>query len=183
MSGTRDHVAVGGHRVFRPRPVDRVAAVLLRLAKRLPAGDAVRAVPAGGSEPGDGDTVIHLVQRCARTGLLDDEHPGSSISEITERTGFPQSHVSASVARLCKASALIATTDPADRRRTLVSPNPEILGNVSQMEWTPVDAVLARAIRGGDLAEVPQAVAALELLARLLTPADPEPAPPRDKSA
>jgi DNA-binding MarR family transcriptional regulator len=111
------------------------------------------------------------------------EHPGSSISEITERTGFPQSHVSASVARLCKASAVIATTDPADRRRTLVSPNPEVLRNVSQMEWTPVDAVLARAIRGGNPGEIPGAVAALELLARLLTPADPQPAPPPEKSA
>ncbi len=111
------------------------------------------------------------------------EHPGSSISEITERTGFPQSHVSASVARLREAGALISTTDPADRRRTLVSPNPEVVRNVPHLEWTPVDAVLARAIQGGDPAEVPEAVAALELLARLLTPGDPVPVPPPARSA
>ena len=36
-----------------------------------------------------------------RSVLVDTfSNPGSSVSEITERTGFPQSHVSASIARL-----------------------------------------------------------------------------------
>jgi hypothetical protein len=82
------------------------------------------------------------------------------------------------VARLRDAGALISTTDPADRRRTLVSPNPEVLRNVSHVEWPAVDAVLARVIRGGDPADVPEAVAALELLARLLTAGDSEPVSP-----
>lgn len=126
----------------------------------------------------------HRIPTSVRSVLVDAyEHPGSSISEITERTGFPQSHVSASVARLRKAGAVICETDPADRRRTLVLPNPEILRNVSQMDWTPVDAVLARAIRGGDPAEVLKAVEALELLSRLLTADDPDPVPPSAGSA
>src|SRR5439155_8206116 len=43
--------------VFGVGAVDGVAAVGLGLAERLPAGDAVAAVPAGGPEPGDGDPV------------------------------------------------------------------------------------------------------------------------------
>jgi hypothetical protein len=98
------------------------------------------------------------------------EHPGSSVSEITTRTGFPQSHVSASVTRLRESGALITSTDPADRRRTLVSPNPEVLRGLPSPSWEPVDAMLARAIGTGDPGQAAEAVAALELLARLLTP-------------
>lgn len=101
------------------------------------------------------------------------EHPGSSVSEITARTGFPQSHVSASVTRLCEAGALVIATDPADRRRTLVSPNPEVRPGLPSLAWEPVDGVLARAIGTGDPSQAAEAVAAVELLARLLTPDDP----------
>lgn len=105
------------------------------------------------------------------------EHPGSSVSEITARTGFPQSHVSASVARLREAGGVITTTDPADRRRTLAAPNPEVRRGLPSLTWEPVDAVVAKAIGSGDPGGAAEAVAALELLARLLTP-DPPPRPP-----
>jgi hypothetical protein len=98
-------------------------------------------------------------------------HPGSSVSEITERTGFPQSHVSASVTRLRELGGLITSVDPADRRRTLVSPNPQISRGLPSLPWAPVDDVLARAIETGGpggRGEVAEAVAALEVLARLL---------------
>src|SRR5690242_1551492 len=49
-------------------------------------------------------------------------NPGSSVGEIAERTGFPQSKVSACVARLREAGAIDAEPDPADRRRLLVRP-------------------------------------------------------------
>jgi DNA-binding MarR family transcriptional regulator len=101
------------------------------------------------------------------------EHPGSSVSEITARTGFPQSHVSASVTRLREAGAVISGSDPADRRRTLVSPNPEVRRGVAALAWEPLEAVLGRAIGTGDPAEVAEATAALELLDRLLTPGTP----------
>jgi DNA-binding MarR family transcriptional regulator len=117
---------------------------------------------------------FHKMPTSVRSVLIDVyEHPGSSVSEITARTGFPQSHVSASVTRLRQAGGLITTTDPADRRRTLVSPNPAIQRRLPSMAWVPVDDVLARAIGTSDQGQVSEAVAALELLARLLTPDAP----------
>lgn len=117
---------------------------------------------------------FHQVPTSVRSVLMDVyEHPGSSVTEITARTGFPQSHVSASVARLRESGALVTTTDPADRRRTLAAPNPEVGRGLSSLAWVPVDAVLARAIGTGDPGQAAEAVAALELLARLLTPAAP----------
>jgi predicted transcriptional regulator len=49
--------------------------------------------------------------------------PGSSISDITERTGFPQSHVSVSVARLRDLGALVtdATAGPEPADATAIS--------------------------------------------------------------
>jgi DNA-binding MarR family transcriptional regulator len=114
-----------------------------------------------------------------RSVLLDIyEHPGSSVSEITARTGFPQSHVSASVARLRQAGGLITTTDPADRRRTLVAPNPDVQRHLPSMPWVPVDQALATAI--GDPEQLTAALAALDLLDRLLSQDTPAtaPAPP-----
>ena len=122
---------------------------------------------------------FHQMPTSVRSVLIDVlEHPGSSITEITARTGFPQSHVSASVVRLRDAGALVAGPDPADRRRTLVRPNPEIRRGLPRVERAPVDPVLAGAIGTGDPGDVADAVAALERLARLLAPqvADEEPA-------
>lgn len=93
------------------------------------------------------------------------EHPGTSVTEITARTGFPQSAVSAAVSRLREAGGVVTVTDPADRRRTLVSPNPEVRRRIPALPWVPVDEVLAQAVGPDGAAE---AVAALELLARLL---------------
>jgi DNA-binding MarR family transcriptional regulator len=117
---------------------------------------------------------FHQIPASVRSVLIDVyEHPGSSVSEITARTGFPQSHVSASVARLRETGGLITTTDPADRRRTLVSPNPEVRRLLSSLPQVPVDTVLARAIGTGDSGQASEAVAALELLAQLLMPDAP----------
>lgn len=49
-------------------------------------------------------------------------HPGTPVKDVAARTGFPQSKVSACVARLREAGAVETHTDPADRRRTLISP-------------------------------------------------------------
>jgi DNA-binding MarR family transcriptional regulator len=117
---------------------------------------------------------FHQMPTSVRSVLVDVyEHPGSSVSEITARTGFPQSHVSASVTRLREAGGVITTTDPADRRRTLVSPNPQIRRGLPSMAWVPVNEVLARAIGTADPGQAAEAAAALELLARLLTPDTP----------
>lgn len=121
---------------------------------------------------------FHQIPASVRSVLIDVyEHPGSSVGEITARTGFPQSHVSASVTRLRESGALVTSTDPADRRRTLVSPDPEVRRRQSSLARVPVDSVLARAIGTGDPGQTAEAVAALELLARLLTAGAPAPLP------
>src|ERR1700684_2416486 len=47
-------------------------------------------------------------------------HPNSSTSDITARTGLPQSYVSESVARLRDQGIVETSADPSDGRRTLV---------------------------------------------------------------
>src|SRR3954452_16774664 len=67
-------------------------------------------------EPGD------LTLTPGEAAVLEDviTHPGSSVSEIAQRTSFVQSHVSASVARLAQRGVLTAGSDPTDGRRTRV---------------------------------------------------------------
>jgi DNA-binding MarR family transcriptional regulator len=96
------------------------------------------------------------------------EHPDSSVSELTTRTGFPQSHVSASVARLRDAGVLATAIDPQDRRRTLVRPSPEIRERAERMAAPQVDGVLTAALDSTDPDQAAEIVARLEDLARLL---------------
>jgi DNA-binding MarR family transcriptional regulator len=114
-------------------------------------------------------------------------HPNSSITEITERTGFPQSLVSTAVARLREMGLLESGPDPRDRRRTLVHTSPALKAVQERLGPVPIDDLLARALAPEDRAELAKVVAALELLSRLLTPEgmsdDPEPPPPRDRNS
>jgi DNA-binding MarR family transcriptional regulator len=107
------------------------------------------------------------------------EHPGSTIGEITRRTGFPQSHVSVSVERFKRAGALVTEADVKDRRRTLVRPTPGVRERAERLA-IPIEPVLAKAFRTSDASALRSAVAALEALAdRLLESRDrgqpPEP--------
>ncbi len=97
------------------------------------------------------------------------EHPDSSIGEITARTGFPQSHVSASVARLRELGALTTWVDPRDRRRTLTRLSPGVRQR-AQRAAVPVDAQLAAALPGGDPDAVRTVIEALETLSAQLGP-------------
>lgn len=97
-------------------------------------------------------------------------HPNSSITEITERTGFPQSLVSAAVAKLREAGFLETGPDPLDRRRTLVRTTPAVNSMAEGLPPMPVDDILARELAPEDQEQMPDALAALDLLARLLTP-------------
>ncbi len=90
----------------------------------------------------------------------------SSVSDISARTGFVQSHVSVSVARLKQRGLVETRTDPADGRRTRV-----------RVTGVTVRAVTARAGRdvndaiGAVVADAEQArrvSALLDELARLL---------------
>jgi DNA-binding MarR family transcriptional regulator len=104
-------------------------------------------------------------------------HPGSSISEITERTGFPQSLVSLSVAKLRELGVVETEPDPADRRRTLVRPTARMTERATQGPGgVSVDAAIAEALDAGDREASQDVQAALELLARVLV-RDPTPDP------
>lgn len=112
------------------------------------------------------------------------EHPGSTIGQIVARTGFPQSHVSAAVARLRDSGLLVTEADPADRRRTLVRPThgrrvdpPRAIGD---------EDLVARVLQdelGAGAAGLDEVLAALDTLTRHLvhterpsndcTPGDP----------
>ena len=70
--GDGHDVALVGDGVLRVGAVDRVAAVLLGLAQRLAAGDAVAAAAAGRPEPGDGHPVSDLPNAGAGAELLHD---------------------------------------------------------------------------------------------------------------
>jgi DNA-binding MarR family transcriptional regulator len=119
---------------------------------------------------------FHALSASARAVLVDVfQHPGSSIKEITERTGHPQSLVSSSVARFRDQDIMVTEPDPADGRRTLVRPAPgkrELGQRIAGA--TTVDTVLAEAL-GAAPEEVAGVVAALEFLARrlaVMAPAD-----------
>jgi len=98
------------------------------------------------------------------------ENPGSSISEITARVNFPQSQVSACVARLRDLGVVETVTDPLDRRRTLVRPTPETLRRADQRPPAAIDAPVAAAIGTEDPKEIARVKEALELLREALRP-------------
>ena len=110
------------------------------------------------------------------------EHPGSTIGQIVERTGFPQSHVSSAVARLRDDGLLVTETDAHDRRRTIVAPSPAAAArrNAAKAALPPIDhalgAALVESLGPEGAAHLPEAIEALETLARLLTPAANTPA-------
>jgi DNA-binding MarR family transcriptional regulator len=100
------------------------------------------------------------------------EHPETTIGQIVERTGFPQSLVSGAVARLRDSGALVTTTDPADRRRTIVSPARRRTRR--RVADRPAHDALAQHLvdlhgpEGRD--RLPEVLEALDVLARNLTP-------------
>jgi DNA-binding MarR family transcriptional regulator len=99
-------------------------------------------------------------------------HPGSAISEITTRTGLPQSYVSESVARLREAGLLETAADSADGRRTLVRVSDTHARTVAKSGSISVDSVLADALNGIDAG---RPLEVLESLAKRLRPAEPGP--------
>ena len=98
------------------------------------------------------------------------EHPDSAIGEIAARTGLPQSQVSGAVSRLREAGSVVTAPDPRDRRRMLVRQAPEVSERVAEVRSTPIDGALAAALGTDDPEEIAEVVAALETLARRLSP-------------
>lgn len=97
-------------------------------------------------------------------------HPDSSIGEITSRTGFPQSHISTSVAQLRNLGVLETSTDPRDGRRTLVRLAPGMHRRATRRASDAVDGALAAALNSPDAAELAEIIVALELLAGRFIP-------------
>jgi DNA-binding MarR family transcriptional regulator len=95
-------------------------------------------------------------------------HPGTPVKDIAARTGFPQSKVSACVARLREAGAVETDTDPTDRRRTLIRPAKTVSSRVTKVRDADVDPVLTAALKDPDhLDEIKDA---LRLVAEHLDP-------------
>jgi DNA-binding MarR family transcriptional regulator len=94
------------------------------------------------------------------------QNPGSSVTEIHARTGFVQSHVSASVARLKERRLVLTLTDPADGRRTLVRVTDAAVAAVMRRADRPVDAAIANAVTTP--AQARRVTTLLDELAKLL---------------
>jgi DNA-binding MarR family transcriptional regulator len=113
---------------------------------------------------------FHDLPTSVRTILTDVfEHQDTSIGEITARTGFPQSHVSASVARLRDGGVLVTAVDLKDRRRTLVRTASEVPRQAANLASAPIDDALRIALAARDPGEVARVLAALELIASSLS--------------
>ncbi|MDN3353177.1 MarR family winged helix-turn-helix transcriptional regulator [Actinomadura sp. DC4] len=97
-------------------------------------------------------------------------HPGSSISEITDRTGFPQSYVSKWVNLLRDQQVVETFTDPADGRRTLVRSTRTAARRIRQRAKTPFDDLLRGALGTDDPAVLVEVEAALEVLVARFVP-------------
>jgi DNA-binding MarR family transcriptional regulator len=105
----------------------------------------------------------------ARFVLIDvGSHPGTSISEITARTGFPQSHVSMLVTRLRDRGMVRTEVDPLDRRRTLVNVVPDVIHQARRRITSTVEGPIARALGTNEPAKVAEVVDALQLVASRL---------------
>ncbi|ROO86272.1 DNA-binding MarR family transcriptional regulator [Actinocorallia herbida] len=97
-------------------------------------------------------------------------HPGSAVSEIVDRTGLPQSAVSAAVARLRDTGAVVSEPDTRDRRRVLIHPAPGISPRVEEVRAAPIDTSVAKALGSADPARLAEVLTLLDELARHLTP-------------
>ncbi|GAA4201656.1 MarR family transcriptional regulator [Microbispora amethystogenes] len=97
-------------------------------------------------------------------------HPETSVGEIAARTGLPQSAVSAAVARLKEAGAVVTAPDPADRRRVVIRQAPGRSARVEAVRAAGVEGPLAAALGTDDPAQIAEVVAALTFLAGRLAP-------------
>jgi DNA-binding MarR family transcriptional regulator len=102
-------------------------------------------------------------------------HPGSSITDITARTGLAQSIVSKAIARFQDQGIVEVGADPADGRRTLARVTAGHLGEVRRKGAVPADGALATALGEADPTAVAEIISVLEALAIRLRPAAPGP--------
>jgi DNA-binding MarR family transcriptional regulator len=104
----------------------------------------------------------------AEIAVIEDalKNPGSQVSEIKVRTGFAQSHVSESVARLKERGLVETFADPADGRRTRVRLSETARRAVLERAGRSAAEVITRAVPDHGRAE--RVSALLDELAELL---------------
>lgn len=143
------------------------SAELYRLGRRLTA--LARAAMADPDDP---------AVSAGETAVIDDvlEHPDSAVQEITARTGFAQSYVSTTVARLREKGWVESAADPADRRRTLVRLPDLMIQAIADREGRSLDEAFATALPTLDPAARAEVLVLLDALARRILPAADTPA-------
>lgn len=119
-------------------------------------------------DPGETRTILPSPAEMAVAGDVI-ENPGSSIREITGRTGFVQSYVSTCITRLAEQAIVATEVDPHDRRRTLVYPTDMILRAIERRTSRSVREILAQVL--DDPGAAARAATLLDELAALLLPA------------
>jgi DNA-binding MarR family transcriptional regulator len=93
-------------------------------------------------------------------------HPDSTLREIQTRTGFAQSHVSTSVARLRSRGTLHTSPDPHDGRKLRVRVPADTMRMIMNRAHRDVDQVIADAVPEAGQAQ--RVLALLDELAGLL---------------
>jgi DNA-binding MarR family transcriptional regulator len=97
-------------------------------------------------------------------------HPGSSITDITARTGLAQSIVSKAISRFQDQGIVEVGADPTDGRRTLARVTTSHLGEVKRKSAAAADGVLAATLGEADPAAMAEIISSLEALAIRLRP-------------
>jgi len=113
-----------------------------------------------------GDLALVPGQEAVLEDLL--RHPDSTVSEIRDRTGFTQSHVSASVTRLRDRGLVVAAADPTDGRRTRLRATRATTHSIGKRAGRTIDDTIATAVAEPHLAH--RALELLDELARTLQP-------------
>jgi DNA-binding MarR family transcriptional regulator len=93
-------------------------------------------------------------------------NPDSSVSDLSARTGFAQSHVSNSVARLRHRGLVDTIADPSDGRRTKVQATNVALQAITNRAGRGVQDAIAAAVPDAEKAR--QVTVKLDELAQLL---------------
>jgi len=125
-----------------------------------------------------GDLALVPGQEAVLEDLL--RHPHSTVTDIRDRTGFTQSHVSASVARLRDYGLVQAMADPSDGRRIRLHVTEGTRHAIVKRTGRTINDTIATAVVAPNQAH--RVVELLDELARILrspgttpTPTDQEP--------
>ncbi|WFE31888.1 helix-turn-helix domain-containing protein [Micromonospora sp. WMMD975] len=98
------------------------------------------------------------------------EHADTTVTEVSRRTGLPQSAVSGAVARLREVGSVLAVADPADRRRQLLRRDPQVTPRRRKVAEAAIGDAVAAALGADAQPALDQVMAALELLNGHLNP-------------